>query len=91
MSIELKMGRPEGIPGQGVQTWEPDESSGQDAAFWTPSPETGVPKSFQNRETLGAPSFVKNLKSVSQRREVRVTLGPKGQLSDAKSPPFQFL
>ena len=91
MSIELKMGRPEGIPEQGVQTWEPDESRGQDAAFWTTSPETGVPKSFQNRATLGAPSFVKNLKCVSQRREVRAILEPKGQLSNTKSPPFQFL
>lgn len=76
------MGSPKVFQEQGMQASGP--------VFWTTSLEMD-PKSLQNRKTLGIHSFVKNLKCASQRREVLGTPGPKGQLSDAKSPPFQFL
>lgn len=78
------------ISEQATQKKGLDEVSSPDLTFATTSLKMGVPKSFQNCKHL---VFIHLSKThwASQRKEVIATPGPKGQLSNAKSPPFQFL
>lgn len=54
--------------------------------FWTTSQETRIPSHLQI-EKPGAHSFVKSLKYVSQRREVRAAPGPRGAAFSCKVSP----
>lgn len=79
-------GHPASIP-----EWGPDEVSSQELTFGTTSLAIRDPQVISKSKTLGAHFICQKPHCVHRRTEVTTTAGPRGQLSDAKSPPFQFL